>query len=49
MEDDGTVTIMITLSQVSSVPFQVMVDTMDVTSVGEWMATRGLCIHAMKL
>ena len=36
MEDDGTVTLMITLSQQSSVPFQVIVNTMDVTAVGEW-------------
>ena len=35
MEDDGTVTLMITLSQQSSVPFQVTLNTMDVTAVGE--------------
>ena len=35
MEDDGTVTLMITLNQVSSVPFQVIVNTMDVTAIGE--------------
>ena len=36
MEDDGTVTLMITLSQVSSVPFQVTVNTTNVTAVGEY-------------
>ena len=36
IEDDGTVTLMITLSQQSSMPFQVIVNTMDMTAVGEW-------------
>ena len=35
MEDDGRVTLMIRLSQLSPVPFQVTVDTMNVTAVGE--------------
>ena len=35
MEDDGRVTLMIRLSQPSSVPFQVIVNTMDVTALGE--------------
>ena len=35
MEDDGRVTLMIRLSQVSSVPFQVTINTMDGTAVGE--------------
>ena len=35
MEDDGTVTLMIELSQPSSEPFQVTVNTMDVTAVGK--------------
>ena len=34
-EDDGTVTLMIRLSQLSSVPFQVTVNTTNVTAVGE--------------
>ena len=34
MEDDGTVTLVISLSQTSSVPFEVTVNTMDVTAVG---------------
>ena len=37
MEDDGTVTLMITLSQQSSVPFQVTLNTMDGTAVGEYV------------
>ena len=35
MEDDGTVTLMIRLSQVSSVPLELMVDVVE-TGVGEW-------------
>ena len=35
MEDDGTVSLMITLSQVSSVPLELMVDVME-AGVGEW-------------
>ena len=34
MEDDGAITLMIELSQASSVPFQVIISTMDVTAVG---------------
>ena len=34
MEDDGKVTLMIRLSQPLSVPFQVIVNTMNVTAVG---------------
>ena len=34
MEDDGTVNIMIVLSQTSSVQFEVMISTVDVTAVG---------------
>ena len=34
MEDDGTVTIDILLSQSSSVPFQVVINTTDVTAEG---------------
>ena len=34
MEDDGTVNIMIVLSQKSSVQFQVMINKTDVTAVG---------------
>ena len=37
MEDGGTVTLMITLSQPSSLPFQVIVNTMNVTAVGEYI------------
>ena len=36
MEGDGTVTLTIQLSQMSSVPFEVTVNTMDVTAVGKW-------------
>ena len=35
MEDDGTVSLVIALSQPSSVPFEVSVDTMNVTAVGK--------------
>ena len=34
MEGDGTVNIMIVLSQKSSIQFQVMINTTDVTAVG---------------
>ena len=34
MEDDGTVNIMIVLSQTSSVQFEVMISTTNVTAVG---------------
>ena len=36
MEDDGTIILMITLSQQSSVPFQVTVNTTNVTAIGEY-------------
>ena len=36
VEDDGTVTLMITLSQQSLVPFQVTVNTTNVTTVGQY-------------
>ena len=39
MEDDGTVTLVISLSQTSSVPFEVTVNTMDVTAVGTYVST----------
>ena len=35
MEDDDTVTLTLQLSQMSSVPFEVTVNTMDVTAVGK--------------
>ena len=35
MEDDGIVTLTLQLSQMSSVPFEVTVNTMDVTAVGK--------------
>ena len=35
MEDDGTVSLVITLSQPSSVPFGVSIGTMNVTAVGK--------------
>ena len=35
MEDDGTVTLVISLSQTSSVPFEVTVNTMDVTAMSK--------------
>ena len=38
MEDDGTVTLMIRLSQVSSMPFQV---TVNVTAVGKYTVLYG--------
>ena len=34
MEDDGTVRLVLTLTQTSSVPFEVTVNTTDVTAVG---------------
>ena len=34
MEDDGTVNITIVLSQTSSVQFEIMINTTDVTAVG---------------
>ena len=37
MEDDGRVTLIIRLSQPSSVPFQVIVNTMDGTAVGMYV------------
>ena len=37
MEDDGTVSLVIALSQPSSVPFEVSIDTMDVTAVGKFI------------
>ena len=41
MEDDGTVTLMIRLSQVSSMPFQV---TVNVTAVGKYTVLYGRLI-----
>ena len=38
MEDDGTVTLMIRLSQISSMPFQV---TVNVTAVGKYTVPYG--------
>ena len=35
MEDDGTVTLTLQLSRMSSVPFVITVNTMDVTAVGK--------------
>ena len=35
MEDDGTVTLVISLSQTSLVPFEVTIDTMNVTALSE--------------
>ena len=35
MEDDGTVTLVISLSQTSSVSFEVTVNTMDVTAMSK--------------
>ena len=37
MEDDGIVNIMIVLSRTSSVQFQVMINTIDVTAVGTYV------------
>ena len=34
MEDDGTVNIMIVLSQTLSVQFEVMINTTDITAIG---------------
>ena len=45
MEDDGRVTLVIALSQTSSVPFQVAVNTMNVTAVGK---IRARCDKANK-
>ena len=36
MEDDGTVTLTLQLSQMSSAPFEVTVNTMDVAAIGKW-------------
>ena len=38
MEDDGTVTLVISLSQTSSVSFEVTVNTMDVTAMSKYIA-----------
>ena len=35
MEDNGTVSLVISLSQPSSVPFEVSIGTMNVTAVGK--------------
>ena len=35
MEDDGTVTLVIAPSQTSSVPFEVTVNTMDITAISK--------------
>ena len=40
MEDDGRVTLIIRLSQLSSVPFQVIVNIMNVTAVGEYTVAK---------
>ena len=37
MEDDGTVNIMIVLSQTSSVQFQIMISTINVTALGTYV------------
>ena len=37
MEDDGTVSLVIALSQPSSVTFQVSIGTMNVTAVGKFI------------
>ena len=37
MEDDGTVKIMIVLSQTSSVQFQITISTTNVTAVGKYV------------
>ena len=42
MEDDGTVNIMIVLSQTSSVQFEVMISTTDITAVGMYVNTNVL-------
>ena len=39
MEDDGTVNMMIVLSQTSSVQFQVMISTTDITAGGMYVKT----------
>ena len=36
MEDDGTVSLVIALSQPSSVPFEVTIETVDMTASSEW-------------
>ena len=38
MEDDGTVTLVISLSQTSSVSFQVTINTMDDTAMSKYIA-----------
>ena len=37
MEDNGTVSLVIALSQPSSVPFEVSIGTMNVTAVGKYI------------
>ena len=37
MEYDGTVTLTLQLSKMSSEPFEVTMNTMDVTAVGKWI------------
>ena len=37
MEDDGTVTLVIALSQPSSVPFKVTIETVDMTALSEYV------------
>ena len=37
MEDDGTVTLVIALSQESSVPFEVTIETVDMTALSEYV------------
>ena len=36
MEDDGTVSLVIALSQPSSVPFEVTIETVDMAASSEW-------------
>ena len=37
MEDNGTVSLVITLSQPSSVPFEVSIGTINVTAIGKFI------------
>ena len=39
MEDDGTVSLVIALSQPSSVPFQATINMVDMTAVGKYVRT----------
>jgi len=40
MENDGLVILTLELSQASSVPFNVTINTMDVTAIGRWIVAR---------